>query len=127
MNIGISGLYYITHIDNLISIIKKGILSHARVEKDGIPYTPIYDRHILEARKDKLAPDGNSLWNFANLFFNPRNPMPYRVLREKPAKDIVVVMVHPAIVNKNEIFITTGNARAWQSEILTRDEGLLKI
>ena len=109
-----------------MSIVKKGVLSHARVEKDGISYTPIYDGHILRS-KEMISPDGHSLWNFANLFFNPRNPMLYRVLREKPAKDIVVIAFNPVILNKNGIFITTGNARAWQSEILTRDEGLLKI
>jgi ssDNA thymidine ADP-ribosyltransferase DarT-like protein len=127
IDIGISGLYYITHIDNLMSIMKLGVLSHARVKKDGISFTPIYDRHIVEARKERIAPDGNSLWNFANLFFNPRNPMLYRLLREKPAKEIVVIALNPVILNKDGIFITTGNARALQSEILTRDEGLLKI
>jgi hypothetical protein len=120
-------LYYITHIDNLISIMKMGILSHARVEKEGIPHTPIYDRHIVGARKNKFAPDGNSLWNFANLFFNPRNPMLYRVLREKSAKDIVVIALDPILLNKEGIFITTGNAIARQSEIFTRDQVLLKI
>src|SRR5258706_10664483 len=124
---GISGLYYITHIDNLMSITKRGVLSHARVEKDEIPYTPIYDRHIVKARKERIALDGNSLWNFVNLFFNPRNPMLYRVLKEKAAKDIVVIAINSVILKKTEVFITTGNARAWQSEILTRDKGLLKI
>src|SRR5262245_32232822 len=122
-DINIRGLYYIAHIDNLISIVEKGILSHERVEKAGISHTPIYDEHIVKARKEIITPDGNSLWNFANLFFNPRNPMLYRILREKPAKDIVIIALNPVILNKNGIFITTGNARAWQSEILTKDEG----
>ncbi|MBM3118163.1 MAG: DUF4433 domain-containing protein [Chloroflexi bacterium] len=30
------GLYYITHINNVPSILKSGILSHERVEKENI-------------------------------------------------------------------------------------------
>lgn len=36
-------LYYITHVENLPSIVELGILSHDRVENENIPYTPIYD------------------------------------------------------------------------------------
>ena len=63
----IKGLYYITHIDNVPSILRRGILSHERVETEGVQYTPIYDEAIVAARKDKLAPNGKRLWSFANL------------------------------------------------------------
>lgn len=73
----IKGLYYITHIDNVPSILRRGILSRERVETEGVQYTPIYDEAIVAARKDKLAPNGKRLWSFANLYFNARNPMLY--------------------------------------------------
>ena len=38
----ITGLFYITHIDNIPSILRKGILSHERMLNENIPYTPIY-------------------------------------------------------------------------------------
>jgi O-acetyl-ADP-ribose deacetylase (regulator of RNase III) len=120
----IKGLYYITHIDNLSSILKWGILSHELVEKKGISYTPIYDKEIVAARKDKFAPNGKSLWSFANLYFNARNPMLYRVSHEKSLDDIAVVCVKPTILQRPDIFITTGNARASQSDILPQDAGM---
>jgi hypothetical protein len=39
----IKGLYYITHVDNVPSILDRGILAHRVVEQSGIPYTPIYE------------------------------------------------------------------------------------
>ena len=107
--------------------MRRGILSHANIEKEGIGYTPIYDKQIVEARKDILTPDRTPLWSYANLYFNPRNPMLYRVTREKSVKELVVIAINPVILNQNDIYITTGNARAWQSEILTRDQGLQRM
>ena len=60
----ITGLYYITHVNNIPSILRRGILSHERVLEEGIDYTPIYDEDIVRNRRDKKAPDGNSLWHF---------------------------------------------------------------
>ena len=36
-------LYYITHIDNLRSILEKGILSHERIAQLELKYTSIYN------------------------------------------------------------------------------------
>jgi len=123
----IDGLYYITHVDNVPSILKRGILSHERVEKEEIEYTPIYDRGIVLKRGSKLTPDGRTLWSFANLFFQPRNPMLYRVICERSADEIAVLAVRPVILNRRDIFISTGNAAHSQSSILPRDEGLKAI
>lgn len=79
----IKGLYYITHINNIRSILQEGILSHALVEAKGIDYTPIYDAQIVSNRQKRTTPDGKSLWEFANVYFQPRNPMLYRVIQDK--------------------------------------------
>ncbi|MBM3335523.1 DUF4433 domain-containing protein, partial [Candidatus Sumerlaeota bacterium] len=73
-------LYYLTHIGNIPSILNYGILSHERVEAEGIPYKPIYDAQIVATRRSRKTPDGRSLWSFANLYFQPRNAMLYRVV-----------------------------------------------
>lgn len=129
MDLGINGLYYITHVSNLASIMKLGILSHSQIEKSKIAAARIYDNEIVNARRDRLTPDGRSLWDFANLYFNPRNPMLYRVLREKPVKqsEIIVIAFSPVVLNNKDVYITTGNARSWQSEILSRDDGLKRM
>ncbi|RKZ25699.1 DUF4433 domain-containing protein [bacterium] len=118
-------LYYITHIDNLPSILEKGILSHKLVEKGKLEYTSIYDSDIVKVRRDKLTPDGRSLWDFANLYFQPRNAMLYRVVffsGNKP-DDIVIIGVKNSILrNVRDIFITNGNAASPNSLILPISE-----
>jgi hypothetical protein len=116
-------LYYITHIRNVRSIIALGILSHERVERDGIDYEPIYDRAIVESRGAKQVPDGRPLWGFANLYFQPRNPMLYRVLHEKDPESIVVLGVRHDILERDDVFFATGNAASPLTELLPAAEG----
>lgn len=116
-------LYYITHIDNVPSILERGILSHERIKAENIQFTPIYDEQIVENRHRIQTPDGNTLWDFANLFFQPRNAMLYRVLHEKSADDIAVLAVLQDILNRPDIFISTGNAAHSLSDILPASEG----
>lgn len=123
----IKSLYYITHVNNLKSILEQGILSHALVEERGVPFTPIYDAQIVSNRRDRLTPNGKSLWQFANLYFQPRNPMLYRVISEKSKKDIAIIGVSPEILSRSDIFLSTGNAASGPSEIMPVSAGLPAI
>ncbi|WP_375505553.1 DarT ssDNA thymidine ADP-ribosyltransferase family protein [uncultured Nostoc sp.] len=114
----IDSLYYITHINNVPSILKKGVLSHAIVEQENIQRTPVYDQQIVANRSNKNTPDGKSLWEYANLYFQPRNPMLYRVINENKDNGIVVLSIQPSILNRKDAFITTGNAASHLSQIL---------
>ncbi|MEW6609097.1 MAG: DarT ssDNA thymidine ADP-ribosyltransferase family protein [bacterium] len=118
-------LYYITHIDNLPSILKNGILSHKQVEERQISYTPIYDKEIIENRRNRIIPDGSgrNLWDFANVYFQPRNPMLFRVVCEKSDNDIVVIAIKSDILNRDDIFISSGDAASSATEILPAKEG----
>lgn len=71
-------LYYITHIDNVPSILTRGILSHSRIVSGNVPFTPIYNAEIVSNRRNRKTPDGKSLWDYANLYFQPaeRNAIP---------------------------------------------------
>lgn len=111
-------LYYITHIDNVPSILQQGILSHERVVAEGIPFKAVYDSRIVSRRSGRTTPDGRSLWSFANLYFQPRNAMLYRILAEKPAEEIAILAVKPDILNRPGTFISMGNAASPLSEIL---------
>lgn len=90
-NSDIKALYYITHIDNLPSIFEKGILSHERIEDDQMQPERVYNTEIVNIRKEKRTPNGRSLWSYANLYFQPRNPMMYRVVHEKRVRDLAVL------------------------------------
>lgn len=120
----IKGLFYITHVDNLPSIVRLGILSHHKVDEQGIQFTPIYDKGIVANRQKRTLPDGNNLWQMANLYFQPRNPMLYRVIHEKDKNHIAVVGVNPQVLNIPGAFISIGNAAHSLSSIVPVQEGL---
>jgi hypothetical protein len=123
----IKGLFYITHVNNIKSILRHGILSHALVEEREVPFTPIYDAQIVSNRRGRTTPSGKSLWDYTNLYFQPRNPMLYRVISEKDKKDIAIVGVRPDILKQPNAFVSTGNAASLLSDILPVKEGLKAI
>ena len=43
----IRNLYYITHLDNVPSILRHGILSHEEIQSGGLAFTAIYDTAIV--------------------------------------------------------------------------------
>lgn len=110
-------LYYITHIDNIPSILRNGILSHQSIEDQGLEYAKIYDTDIVSNRKQKHTPEGKSLWEYSNLYFQARNPMLYRVVYEKSKDKIAVLSIAPNILNDTNAYITTGNAAHSLTEI----------
>jgi hypothetical protein len=87
----VNNLYYICHIDNVKSILENGLLSHNKVQV--LSPKTIYDNDIIDRRNNiQPNPDNNiSLWDFANLYFNVRNAMLYRVLHENGVKNIVII------------------------------------
>lgn len=103
-------LFYITHVNNLRSILERGILSHEKIDELGLSYERIYNKEIVSRRQSIIAPNGETLWSFANLYFQPRNPMLYTVLRNNDVDKIAVVGVDKSILDGEDIFLTNGNA-----------------
>ncbi len=121
----IKELYYITHVDNIPSILRHGVLSHELILSKKVPYTRIYDEEIVSNRQRVTTPNGSTLWSFANLYFQPRNPMLYRVTREKPLEKIAVVAVRREILNNKDVFAANGNAASSNTQIQPVSPGLL--
>ena len=123
-NLDIKNLYYITHIDNLPSILERGILSHERIQKEGLQPAHIYNTDIVNRRTKKNTPDRKSLWSYANLYFQPRNPMMYRVVHETGAKRLAVISVRKKILQAHGVFITDGNAANDPTQFYFPSDGL---
>lgn len=123
----IKSLFYITHIENVPSILKNGILSHALVEARKLPFKPIYDAAIVSNRKNKATPERASLWEYANVFFQPRNPMMYRVVHEKAPKELAVIGVKPSVLQLPHVMVTDGNAANNPTRFFKASEGLKVI
>lgn len=121
----VTSLYYITHKSNLASILKYGILSHAEIERQGIEAHTVYNQEVVNLRQSRVV-DGKSLWNYANLYFQVRNPMLFQVLRHAaiPQYDeIIVLSISPEVLKLDGAKVTTGNAAANSTEVYTVAEG----
>ena len=120
----IRALYYITHIDNLSSILTTGILSHERIRTEGIQNRPIYIKRLVNKRRDRSTSTGKNLWYYANLFFQPRNPMLYYVIRNEGEQNIIVLRISNTVLQRQGVFITDGIASNKLTRIYSRSEGL---
>lgn len=120
----VKSLFYITHRDNLPSIFRFGILSHSQVEEQRIVFTPIYNAEIVVHRKERRTPSGKSLWEYANLYFQPRNPMLYKVLSETDKNDLVILGIKPQVLEMPGTLISLGNAAHSLSPIVEVKSGL---
>jgi len=85
------------------------------MEEEGVQTTPIYDKAIVSDRHSKQVEGGKNLWDYANLYFQARNPMLYRVVREKSVNDIVVLEIRQDIRNTPGAFVSDGNAASVQT------------
>ncbi|MYA98695.1 DUF4433 domain-containing protein [Candidatus Poribacteria bacterium] len=122
--LNIRGLYYLAHIDNLSLLLERGILSQKIRAEENIQYARIADSNIVGRRRYKQTPDEKSLWDYANLFFQPRNPMLYRVIDEKGKQNLTVFRIANTVLQEQGIFITDGIAANSQTQFYRLSEGL---
>ena len=126
----IRALYYITHIDNLPTILTTGIFSHDRIEAEGIPYTPIYDVDIVNERQNTYTPARKNLWHYANLFFQPRNAMLDRLVNPRypqnlgTRQNLAVLGVSNTVLQEQGVFITDGLAANKSTRFYSLPAGL---
>ena len=117
-------LFYITHIENIPSILEKGILSHERIAAECVHSAAIYDKDIATRRSRKTTPDGKNLWAYTNLYFQPRNPMMYRVVHEIGKANLAVVGIDKKVLFQPDVFITDGNAANKPTQFYVQSAGL---
>ena len=99
-------LFYITHIENIPSIMKNGIMCYERAKK--LKHKSIALEEVQERRDRKKIPNGRMLHEYVNLYFNPRNPMMYK--RKAYYKEICVLSVNPIILECEGVVISDMNA-----------------
>lgn len=112
--------HYITHIDNLSSILDRGILSHARSQV--LKPTSIASQDVQDRRELKGVPRGRRLHEYANLYFTARNPMMY-VVKDKH-NDLVVLRVKKGVLDIPNAVIADGNAASDPTAFYSSPDGL---
>lgn len=105
-----NSLYYICHVDNLPSILDKGILSRNQVNE--LQHQDIHDEGVLHRRSSVPLPNGRPLPDYANLYFHPRNAMLYRLICNDERKKFVILQISPAVLDQPDVFFSDRNAAA---------------
>ena len=104
-------LYFITHINNIPSIEKNGILCHKRAQK--IKHSSIALEDVQNRRENKKIPGTKKeLHDYANVYFDAHNPMLSRVRDRNDS--ICVLRVDKSILDIDGVIISDRNAsRDW--------------
>jgi ssDNA thymidine ADP-ribosyltransferase DarT-like protein len=99
-------LHYITLIDNVPSILTKGIMSHYLAEK--VQHRSIAMQEVQNKRSTKKVPGGRMLHECANTYICARNPMLY--LRRNSHAELCVLRIDPAVLDLDGVIVTDRNA-----------------
>lgn len=128
----IAELHYITAIDNVASIVQRGILSHESSRR--LHHRSVASAEVQARRASRKIPKGLRLHQYANLYFNGRNAMLYRIIndydeaRRVPAEELTLLRVSTEVLDLPGVVITDINAAAdvaprW----FTVDEGIAML
>jgi hypothetical protein len=99
-------LHYITAIENVPSVLKRGILSNRRAAK--LPHRSVAMEEIQERRENVVIPGGRPLHEYANLYINARNKMMYK--RKNGHADICVLRVSIDVLDLPGVVVADSNA-----------------
>src|SRR5689334_2999916 len=119
----VAELHYITPIENIGTILEYGILSHNLAER--IPHQSVALAEVQERRQGKRVPGGRPLHDYANLYFDARNPMMF--LRKDGWRDLMVVRVSPTVLDLEGVAITDGNAASDGTRFYAAPGGVVEL
>lgn len=117
-------LHFITSIENLDSIVKRGILSHNRAAR--IDHRSVASESVQDRRRYNRVPGASSLHSYANLYFHARNPMMSRLLFDG-YEDLIVIKVSHTVLDIPDTVVTDGNAAADGTRFYPSPEGLRNL
>lgn len=117
MDSRVKRLHCITPIVNLPSVLKNGILSYDRAAK--LHHRSVAMPQVQERRDIKIVPQGRRLHQYANLYFDARNPMLYKRLNE--VGSLCVLAVSQNVFAIPDIVLTDCNAASDYARFLHPD------
>ena len=102
------GLHYITHLGNLESIRRRGILSLNEVLRRGIERSDISDTEVQVLRERSEPIWNRSIHDYVPLYLNPKNPMLY--VRREMSNQLVILKINESVTNGGKTIFCDGNA-----------------
>ncbi len=100
--------HFITHVDNLPSLLNRGILSHSRAER--IAHVSVANEGVQGRRQARRIPGGLRLHEYANLYFCARNAMMYTLVMNGDHSKLCIIEVTKDILDLPGVVVTDGNA-----------------
>jgi len=117
----INYFYHMTHIDNVASILKHGLLSHANklVKQD------ISNHDVNSRRAKRESMYGRTVHSYVPFYFNSKNAMLYA--RKDMQKDIVILVFDTSIFFEDGAIFTDGNASNDVTQFFKNPKDLNKL
>lgn len=119
----LSELLYISPIENVSSIMTRGLLSHRRADR--VPHQSIAMPEIQRRRSRKQVPGGSALHEYVNLYINARNTMMYA--RHELHETLCIIRVDPAVLDLPLVAISDQNAASDYARFHPSPSGLRYI
>ncbi len=102
----VTELHSIMPIENMISVLEHGILSHDRVA--ALPHSDVSLASVQAKRAHKTIPNGLKLHQYANLYFHARNPMMF--IRKNEADNLCILRISNQVINLEGVVLSDQNA-----------------
>lgn len=103
-----TNFYYITHYQNVASILQMGLFSKFLIQKHQIQTIDIANKEV-QGRRIRVEPIYNrSIHDYVPLYINPKNAM-LSAIRHL-TNDLVILKIKPAVLERNEHVFSDGNA-----------------
>ena len=116
-------LFNINDLRNLRSIFQHGILSKNEKLIRDISSTDLSNPDVQKRRDDKRIPNHGMLHDYANLYFNPRNPMMYYLINHKKIDDLCIVCVDKRVLDLEGTVVSDRNAASELAAFESADKG----
>jgi hypothetical protein len=119
----VTGLYYITQITNVPSILKQGILSNRLSSK--LPHDSIAMPEMQDKRENKRIPGAGMLHDYANLYFDAHNPMLSK--RRDRNNEICILRISATILELPSVIVADRNAAKDYARFYSAKDGLVAL
>jgi len=118
-------LWHMTHLSNIPSILRIGLLSNHRVHSGGIAYRDISDQSVQHWREGLEPVYKRRIHGYVPLYINPRNAMLYK--RREIQHEICFIEIDKSVVLSKRCVVADGNAAAKDTKYFRPLEGLPKL
>lgn len=116
-------LFNINDLKNLDSIFQYGLLSKNEKIKRGISSVDLSNADVQKIRDDKRIPNHGMLHDYANLYFNPRNPMMYYLINHRSLDDLCIICIDKRVLDLEGTVVSDRNAASELAAFESPDKG----